>query len=90
MQVLDAAVNGSVLSTDYTGSGDYFVMNLRAYLNSLGITVDTSSAPASEPSEDDETEDADPDIYNDGQAPDEGTNEVSREWYEENYILVDS
>ena len=90
MQVLDAAVNGSVLSTDYTGSGDYFVMNLRAYLNSLGITVDTSSAPASEPSEDDETEDAEPDIYNDGQAPDEGTNEVSREWYEENYILVDS
>ncbi len=88
MKVLDAAVDGSTLSTDLIGNGDYFVMNLRSYLNSLGITVDTTPEP--ETPEEDEGEGLIDDTFSDVPATGSGSNEVSEEWFRENYVLVDS
>lgn len=90
MQVLEATVSGSTLSTDLIGTGDYFVMNLRAYLNSLGITVDTTPAPEPPEEEKEDTDDSTPDTYSDTQVVAEQSNEVSEDWFNENYILVDS
>ncbi len=90
MKILEATVSGSMLSTDLIGNGDYFVMNLRAYLNSLGITVDTKPAPEPEPEEEPEPEGAVPDFDSAVPAADGQSNEVSEEWFKENYVLVDS
>lgn len=88
MKVLDAVVDGSTLSTEFLGNGDYFVMNLRAFLNSLGITVDTATAPTSDA---DDTVALAPDTFELEETEDEASsNEVSDEWFRDNYVLVDS
>lgn len=81
----DTVKEGNKITANINTAGTYLVMNIEEFLRHIGVDVDKDFA-----SEETDSLDYEGEISAVMENESEKSNELSEEWYSENYILVDS